>query len=97
MSVELGGNIVLDGFEGRDFTEMIVVKKMVGQYARRLSDRFGPGMRLRVALADDAPARSAITSSLRVDAREFSADASATNLYMALDASLKELISHAQG
>ena len=31
--MELGGNIVLTGFSDRDFTEMIVVKKIVGQYA----------------------------------------------------------------
>lgn len=38
-SIELGGNISLVGFKEFDHSEMIVVKKIVGNYARKLSER----------------------------------------------------------
>jgi ribosome-associated translation inhibitor RaiA len=37
--IELGGNIVLIGFKELDYAEMIVIKKIVGNYARRFSDK----------------------------------------------------------
>ena len=35
--IELGGNITLVGFKEMGFGELIVVKKIVGNYARKLS------------------------------------------------------------
>jgi ribosome-associated translation inhibitor RaiA len=37
--IELGGNITLIGFKELDYAEMVVIKKIVGNYARKLSDR----------------------------------------------------------
>jgi ribosome-associated translation inhibitor RaiA len=37
--IELGGNITLVGFKELDYAEMVVIKKIVGNYARRFSDR----------------------------------------------------------
>jgi ribosome-associated translation inhibitor RaiA len=39
--IELGGNITLSGFKEVGFSELIVVKKMVGNYARKISDKIG--------------------------------------------------------
>ena len=36
--LELGGSIQLSGFSGIDGGQMVVVKKIVGNYAKRLSD-----------------------------------------------------------
>ena len=38
MTIELGGNIVLTGFKERDPAELVVIKKIVGNYARKFSD-----------------------------------------------------------
>ncbi|KHO45574.1 MAG: hypothetical protein QS99_C0014G0014 [archaeon GW2011_AR4] len=37
--VELGGNITLSGFKDLDPSQMVVVKKMVGNYAREFSQK----------------------------------------------------------
>lgn len=39
--IELGGNITLVGFKDVGFSEMVVVKKIVGNYARKISDKIG--------------------------------------------------------
>lgn len=39
--IELGGNITLSGFKEVGFSELIVVKKMVGNYARKISEKLG--------------------------------------------------------
>jgi len=48
--MELGGNITLVGFKVLDEGELIVVKKMVGGYARKFSDLESGFERLTVTL-----------------------------------------------
>lgn len=36
--IQLGGNIVLEGFEAIEPAKLVVVKKIVGNYARQISD-----------------------------------------------------------
>lgn len=36
--IELGGNIKLEGFESVDARQMIIVRKIVGTFARKFSD-----------------------------------------------------------
>lgn len=38
-ALQLGGSIQLVGFRDFDYGEMVVIKKIVGNYARRFSDR----------------------------------------------------------
>lgn len=37
--IELGGNIKLDGFEGIEPAQLIVVKKIVGNFAKQYSEK----------------------------------------------------------
>jgi len=37
--MELGGNIVLEGFDDLDNTTLIVIKKVVGNYGRNISEK----------------------------------------------------------
>ena len=89
MAIALGGNIVLEGFESRDFTELIVVKKIVGQYARRLTDAHGEFSRLDVTLTQDGGHTVACT--LAAGGKEQRTSSSAHNIYVALDDALKQL------
>jgi hypothetical protein len=41
MTMELGGNIELVGFNERDAGELIILKKVIGNYARKFSDHLG--------------------------------------------------------
>lgn len=36
--MELGGNIILNGFENLPSGELVIVKKIVGQFAKQLSE-----------------------------------------------------------
>mgnify|MGYP001325178194 CR=1 FL=1 len=38
--IELGGNIVLSGFKELEPAQLIVVKKMVGSYVKKISDTY---------------------------------------------------------
>lgn len=37
--IELGGNLTLVGFKELGYAELVVVKKVVGNYARKISDK----------------------------------------------------------
>ncbi|HIH24546.1 TPA: hypothetical protein HA251_05920 [Candidatus Woesearchaeota archaeon] len=99
--MELGGNIVLSGFSGRDFTEVIVVKKMVGQYARKFTDGIPGFSRLAVTFKEvhhheGGHGKSEIIVKVNVDGHEFAAEVTELNLYMALDAALKRVFEQVQ-
>lgn len=89
MAIELGGNIVLEGFDNRDYTELIVVKKIVGQYARKINDTLTGVQNLRVTL--NCEKNKKISGALELKNGSFEATAESENLYVALDQALKQL------
>lgn len=99
--MELGGNIVLSGFSGRDFTEVIVVKKMVGQYARKLTDGVPGFSRLALTLKEihhheGGRGKVEIIAKVAVEGHEYAAEVTEHNIYMALDTALKRVFEQAQ-
>ena len=95
MTIELGGNITLSGFSERDFTELIVVKKMVGQYARKLSDNYGMDA-LKVTLKPVHTTKSEIHCHATFGGKDLSSEETAQNLYVALDSALKSIQTQAE-
>ncbi len=87
--MELGGNIALDGFSEQEFTEMIVVKKIVGQYARRWNDTLGANDAIKVRLTNEGHGTVHIHATVRTGTHEFAGDSSDHNLFVALDTALK--------
>jgi len=87
--IQLGGNITLDGFQRRDYAELIVIKKIVGRYARQLSDSHAGFESLSIALTSDEPVE--ITTSATIKGKKTDAKAEDQNLFIALDAALKKL------
>ncbi|MBR9700318.1 hypothetical protein GOV11_00445 [Candidatus Woesearchaeota archaeon] len=94
--MELGGNIILDGFSERDFTELIVVKKMVGQYARKMSDMTHAVDQLKVVLKEPGKGPVEIHTACVIDKKDYTSKASAHNIYIALDDSLKKVFTQVQ-
>jgi ribosome-associated translation inhibitor RaiA len=95
-TLELGGNIVLTGFSDRDFTELIVVKKMVGQYARKLADTQERFARLEVVLKEihhtpGSHGKFEIKTRATVDGRDIHGEAVDHNIFVSLDNSLKHV------
>jgi ribosome-associated translation inhibitor RaiA len=96
----LGGNIVLTGFSHREFTDMIVVKKIVGQYARKLTDTVPGFTRLTVTLKDihqhEGHGKLEIHARAEVQSHELVGEAVDHNLYVALDTALKHALVQAE-
>jgi len=84
--ITLGGNIKLDGFDGVEPGMLIVVKKMVGLFAKKASESMGALDSFEVVKAD-----SRIT--VRAVAKEKSVEGvgEAPNMFIALSNALKEV------
>lgn len=89
--IELGGNIVLQGFKDRDYAELIVVKKLVGRYARQITDRGVDLTELKVSMK--APSsRYEMEASCDVGGKTVYASAEDRNLFVTLDSVLKKIV-----
>jgi hypothetical protein len=94
--IELGGNIVLSGFRDLEAPELVVVKKIVGTYARKFSDHHGEEAKLHLTLKKvHAREKSEVYEiSTRLEhgrGKPNAAKASDRNLFIALDEALKKL------
>ncbi|MBN1274948.1 hypothetical protein JXA12_01525 [Candidatus Woesearchaeota archaeon] len=89
--IELGGNIRLHGFEELDHAELLIAKKLVGSYIRKVCDHAG-----KCEQADITMERVAAGFSLQAEVKtaERSAEASVTgaNVFMAIDDALKAVL-----
>lgn len=83
-TVRLGGNIELYGIENFDGATMVVLKKIIGMYARKFSDK---GLeRLAVSFAGKD-----IKIEVSVNGSVHSSESSHDNMFFALDFALKEV------
>ncbi len=90
-TVELGGNIQLSGFKDVEGASMVIVKKLVGSYARKFSDNLKDFEKLSVELSGNFNVKAV----LKTAEQETVAEAKADNLFFALDAALKDIESKA--
>lgn len=90
--IELGGNITLTGFQDRDYAELIVVKKIVGRYARQISDKYEDLKQLAVTLKPVHSQGYEFQVRCLLGKKEVLATAIERNLFVALDLALKRVI-----
>lgn len=82
-SVRLGGNIELFGIENFDNAQMIVLKKIIGMYARKFSEK---GLeRLAVSFVDGVSVEAVCNGSTH------SSSADHDNVFFGVDSALKEI------
>lgn len=93
--IELGGNITLVGFKELGYAEFVVVKKVVGNYARKISTKqeFSD---LRLTLkpihkTEDEISKFEIKGKLEIDGKMYTAEVVEHNLFIGLDKLLKKL------
>ena len=65
--IELGGNIKLDGFDGIQPAQLIVIKKVVGNFAKQYSEKVDV-KELLVSIEDDK--KNKVTIKLNEDVSE---------------------------
>jgi hypothetical protein len=92
-TVTLGGNIELTGFKELDGASMVVVKKLVGSYARKFSDGMHGFEKLNVTLNKNG--KYALSARLKAEGQEFVGESAGENLFFVLDQALKDLESKA--
>lgn len=88
--IELGGNICLKGFSSLERAHLVVVKKIVGSYARAISEKGRKFEKLAVSM-EKGPDGYKITAALLTEGDEDKAEASNNNLFSAIDGALKKL------
>ena len=89
--IELGGYITLHGFKDRDYAELIVVKKIVGRYARQISDGHGGMDGLSITLKPESGSYT-VEAICRIKEQETTSSDTQSNLFVALDGALKKII-----
>lgn len=85
----LGGNIELSGFRELDGGTMIVLKKIIGNYARRFSDTYG-SEKMELGIARDADNFS-LTGSVSCKGNKITAVHADKNVFFLVDAVLKRI------
>ena len=87
--IELGGSIKLSNFEGIEPALLIVIKKVVGNYTKKISESFKEFKEIMITLEDKSTNKIAV----RVKAdKEYTSEASDKNLFFALDKALSIIL-----
>jgi hypothetical protein len=84
--IQLGGNIELEGFEGVEPGKLVVIKKIVGSYTRKISDST-PGFE-KITLYLDQGTDTKVSVIVMVGGNETKHEESDKNLFFALDKAL---------
>ena len=93
--IELGGNITLVGFKELGYAEFVIVKKVVGNYARKFSEKT-PFTNLRLSLkpihkTTDEVTKFELKANLEIDGTHYNAEMVEHNLFVGIDSILKKL------
>ena len=94
--LELGGNIVLSGFSGLDAANMIVLKKIVGNYARKFSDRSETFEKLHLTMKavhkkEEQPKKFELHAKLIDNGKVTTSELTERNLFVGIDSALKKI------
>lgn len=94
-SVQLGGHIVLKGFNAIEKAELVVAKKIIGSYARKFSDNVEGYESLEIHLKEvhktEASEKYEIHTKIIYQGKVEANEVTDRNLFVALDSGLKKL------
>ena len=94
-TMELGGNIELSGFSDLDGANLVVVKKMIGNYAKKLSSMVTNFEKLSLHLKEvhkkEGSGKFELHAKVLFDGKIVTSEMTDRNLYFAIDKSMKKL------
>lgn len=94
--LELGGSIQLAGFKDIDGASMIVLKKIIGNYARKMSDISEKFENLHVTMKPvhetEKSEKYEIHAKLMNNGKPFVSEVVERNLFIAVDNALKKIV-----
>lgn len=94
--MQLGGNIELSGFGNIDGASMVILKKIIGNYGRRMSEISSKFEKLSVAMKpvdDEESKKFEIHAELINDGKSLTSETIEKNLFVAVDNALKKIVS----
>ncbi len=94
--IELGGNITLVGFKEIEKAELVVVKKLVGSYTRKMSDTVSGFENLTVTLKivhkTEGSKKYEFHAKAMVSGKPITSEITDRNLFVGLDDVLKKVL-----
>jgi len=97
--IELGGNITLVGFKEIEKAELVIVKKLVGSYARKLSDTVSGFENLTVTLKivhkTEGSEKYEVHAKVIINGKPITSETTERNLFVGLDDVLKNVLAMA--
>ncbi len=88
--IELGGNIELVGFSDLDSQELIILKKIIGGYARKFADHAKDYEKLTIDLKQ-VKTKYEIQAKLMINGKPVNSGATEKNIFIAVAEVLKNL------
>ena len=93
--LQLGGNIELSGFEDVDRASMVVLKKIIGNYARKFSNSCADFQKLALAMKPvhitDGSQKFEVHGRLMDGSNTITSEVTERNLFVVIDNALKKL------
>ena len=93
--IELGGNIKLNGFKELDPPTLIIVKKLVGNYAKKIGEEATQFSELFLDLKSERE-RCELRVSLTTGKKKFNSEVKDQNLFFAIDKALNTILTEAK-
>ncbi|MFH1210369.1 MAG: hypothetical protein V1645_00470 [archaeon] len=90
--MQLGGNIELEGFESLEPALLVVVKKMVGSQARKISENGVDFEKLKICLNSNDKDACEVSANLVFKGNNFDASVTEHNLFFGIDKVFKKLV-----
>jgi ribosome-associated translation inhibitor RaiA len=93
--LELGGNIELRGFSNIDSGSMVILKKIIGNYAKKFSEKNSNFEKLSVSMKNvhktQASEKYEVNGKLVIRGNPITAEVTDRNLFVAVDSVLKKI------
>jgi len=90
--LQLGGNIELSGFSNLEGGAMIVLKKIVGNYARKMNDRVDNLEKLSLHMKTVHDNQYELHAKMIENGKAVNSSITERNLFVAVDSSLKKIM-----
>ncbi len=88
---ELGGNILLTGFSSCDGGTMIILKKIIGNYAKTIAESSVDFEKLHITL-NQKDARFDVEAVVKYGGQSLSSLSSEQNIFVGVDQALKNIV-----
>lgn len=89
--MKLGGHIELEGFDDIEPAQLVVIKKIVGSSAKKISEEIAELDNLQITLKENEKDKVTISGKIKIKDAEHEAEASDKNLFFALNKVIAEL------